>query len=427
MATRFPFLKDTPFLIACSGGLDSTVLAHLCLKCGYPIGLAHCNFKLRETESDGDEKFVEKLSKAWGIPYYGTSFETKKEILQVKGSVQMVARELRYDWFAKLVQETKFEYVLSAHHLDDSLETFIINLSRGTGIDGLNGIPERHNHIIRPLLPFQRAQILAYAKNQNLRWREDSSNASDHYLRNTIRHKVVPELKELNPSFLDNFQKTQGFLHDSSLILENAKKELQSRLFKEKEGVIQINIENLKKLNPLLPNLQLLLREFGFTAWQDIVRLLDATSGKEINSQTHRLLKDRQLLLLSPLKTQTADSICIPKNSTILESPVRMKITEVEEIRGMGINTIFVDAEKIGFPLLLRKWKTGDYFYPFGMRGRKKVSKYFKDEKMSILDKEEQWVLCSGEKIIWILGRRADHRFRVTSATKNIMKLEILT
>lgn len=412
--------------MACSGGLDSTVLAYLCIKCGYPIGLAHCNFKLRGKESDGDEKFVENLAREWSIPFYSTSFETKAEMVRNKGSVQMVARELRYDWFAKLVKETAFNYVLSAHHLDDSLETFIINMSRGTGIEGLNGIPEQQNHIIRPLLPFHRSEILEYAKSENLSWREDSSNASEQYLRNKIRHSIVPQLKDLNPSFLDNFFKTQGFLLDSSIILENSKKELQARLFEKKGAVVQIDIEKLRLLEPLKPYLQLLLREFGFTAWDDMVSLLNSTSGKEINSPTHRLVKTRQHLLLARIVHETEDCIRIPKDLTVLESPVRMNITGVEKMDNADGNTIYVDTEKISFPLLLRKWKTGDYFYPFGMQGKKKLSKYFKDEKMSILDKEMQWVLCSGEDIVWILGKRADTRFRITDSTENIMKLELL-
>jgi len=427
IANTFPYLQDNPVIIACSGGMDSVVLSHLCKASGLTIALAHCNFNLRGEESDGDANFVKTLCSSWSIPFFLKSFQTEKESESQKGSIQMLARSSRYEWFNQLLQETDYKYVLTAHHLDDSLETFVINLSRGTGIEGLKGIPAVQGNILRPLLPFSKKEIVAFAKNTALKWREDSSNASKKYLRNSIRHAVVPELKALHPSFLDNFAKTQHFLSESSIILEHHKLEIQTALLKKEGDVFKIDVAALTALQPLKVYLKLIFKEFGFTAWNDILNLTTTIGGKEVYSATHRLIRHRGHILLTKKTNQNTSSYSIAKGQGFLDEPVRLKIQEVSGISTNNKNTIYVDTEKLKFPLLLRKWKTGDYFYPFGMQGKKKLSKYFKDEKMSTLRKEAQWILYSEGNVIWIIGERADNRFRVTNDTGNITKLEVIT
>lgn len=420
---QFPFLRGAKLLIACSGGLDSTVLSILASKSDLDFSLAHCNFGLREKESDEDEQFVKQLSKDLGVAFYSKTFDTKKEKQQLGGSIQMVARDLRYKWFRKLLESGEYAYLLTAHHADDSLETFLINLSRGTGIVGLTGIPNQNGNIVRPLLPFSRATILAYAETNKLTWREDSSNTETKYLRNNIRHVVIPKLKEMNENFLSNFSLTQQRLQESSLILEQTKKKLQRALFVYEDNTVTIPIKALKKLEPLSSYLYLLFQEYSFTAWEDILNLVNAESGKEVRSATHRLIKDRESFLLAPISEENQSEFYIKSDCETINEPLKLSIERVIKISETHKNILYIDMEKLIFPLMLRKWHNGDYFYPLGMKGKKKLSKYFKDEKVAIIAKEEQWLLCSGSEIIWVIGRRADERFKVTPATKQIVKI----
>lgn len=427
IAQSFPYIKDAAVIIACSGGMDSVVLAHLGRVCGWNMALAHCNFNLRGSESDADAVFVQNLSRSWSLPFFLKSMETEKEAEHNHGSIQMLAREFRYAWFEKLLEETSYDFVLTAHHLDDSLETFLINLVRGTGLNGLTGIPEVRNTILRPLLNFSREELSSYAKRNQLKWREDSSNATTKYTRNAIRHSLVPRIKELHPQFLDNFSKTQGYLKESASILEDRKLELQKTLFKKEAAGIKIEVAALKKLQPLKAYIPFLFKEFGFTEWNNVQQLTATLSGKEVYSETHRLIRHREFLLLVERTTKDDRQYCIDKEETLFEGPVSIAIQEVPEIGNLNSNIIYVDTQRLKFPLLLRKWKTGDYFYPFGLQGKKKLSKYFKDEKMSTLQREGQWILFSGDEVVWVLAKRADRRFRVENNTKSITKLELIT
>ncbi|WP_350291983.1 tRNA lysidine(34) synthetase TilS [uncultured Croceitalea sp.] len=420
---QFPFLRGAKLLIACSGGLDSTVLSILAKESDLDFSLVHCNFGLREKEGDEDEQFVKQLSKDLGVVLYTKTFDTKKEKQQLGGSIQMVARDLRYKWFQELLESGEYSYLLTAHHADDSLETFLINLSRGTGIVGLTGIPYKNGSIVRPLLPFSRAAILAYAESNKLTWREDSSNTETKYLRNQIRHAIIPKLKETNGNFLSNFLNTQQRLRESSLILERTKKELQKTLFVYEGNTVIISIKALQRLDPLSSYLYLLFQEYEFTAWEDILNLLNAESGKEVRSTTHRLLKDRERLLLAPISEEIQSEFYIKSDCTAINKPLKLSIEKVVKVSETHENILYIDIEKLNFPLMLRKWHNGDYFYPLGMKGKKKLSKYFKDEKVAIIGKEEQWLLCSGSEIVWVIGRRADERFKITPATKQIVKI----
>ncbi len=422
---NFQELLTKRFLLACSGGIDSMVLVSLCMRSSLDFVIAHCNFQLRGVDSIGDEEFVHDFAKENNIPVCIKSFETDDYISQHKVSVQMAARELRYAWFTEIMEQDRIETLVTAHHADDSLETFLINLSRGTGIDGLTGIPAKTDTISRPLLAFSKGQIEAYAQEEDLHWREDSSNAETKYLRNKIRHDIVPLLKELHPTFLGNFKATQDHLSGSSEILSQHIDDWKQKHFEYKDdGIVKIAITDLTKLRPLKPYLYLLLKDYGFNrVYDDIAVLLAGLSGKEVRSSTHRLVKNREYLLLEELEEHTFPEYQIGKDETTIEHPIVLKIEEVVAIGETAENVLYVDKETLKYPLTVRKWKNGDYFYPLGMRGKKKLSKYFKDEKVDVIAKRKQWLLYSENQLVWVIGRRADNRFRVTESTNKIVKI----
>ena len=421
------FLQDSRLLLAISGGLDSVVLAHLCHKLDLKVSFAHCNFNLRGAESDADEDFVLDLSEDLELEIFIESFETEVYAKEAGISIQMAARELRYNWFSELAEQLHFDYILTAHHADDNLETFLINLTRGTGLEGLTGIPEVSDRIVRPLLPFSRETLEKYAVAEHIQWREDSSNASTKYLRNKLRHDIIPILKEINPQLLHNFQTTISNLQDSQDLVEDAVLKVQKKVVEVADNQIKLNIKKIKKLSNPKAYLYQLLQDFNFTAWYDVVSLLDAQSGKQVFSSTHRLLKDRDFLLLSELDSASEDtSILILKEDREVKTSVgHLFFDQVDAISETSKNTMYADADQLKYPLTLRKWEEGDVFYPLGMKGKKKLSKYFKDEKLSLIDKENVWILFSEEEVVWILGKRPDDRFKVTANTTNILKIEL--
>ena len=422
----FPFLLNSKLLIAVSGGVDSIVLTHLSHKSGLHIALAHCNFNLREKESDADEKFVVDFANELNVEVFIESFDTNEYVKKNKVSIQIAARELRYEWFRELRTALNFDYILTAHQADDNLETFLINLSRGTGLDGLTGIPSINNNIARPLLPFSREDVLQYAKENELEWREDSSNHETKYLRNKFRHEVVPILKEINPAFLSNFQNTVNYLKGTSEILENHIAEIRLKLFIIKDDRIKIPVNELLNLKPKKAYLYALFKEYGFTEWNDLESLLETGSGKQIFSNDYRMIKDRDYIYIAPLLPFTEDMEHeIPVEEQHILNPVALSFSKVNQVKAENRKTIYVDKKKLKFPLIVRKRKEGDYFYPFGMEGKKKLSKFYKDEKYSILDKENQWLLCSANKIVWVIGKRADNRFKVTESTTEIIKIKL--
>lgn len=425
--TELSFLKSSKLLIAVSGGIDSVVLTHLCSNMGLNISLAHCNFNLRGKESDADEDFVLQLAEDLELEVFVESFETNAFAKDEKLSIQMAARTLRYHWFFELSEQLGFDYILTGHHADDNLETFLINLTRGTGLDGLLGIPVLNENIVRPLLNFSREDIEAYAKEHKLKWREDSSNDSTKYLRNKLRHDVIPILKGINPQFLQNFSKTQGFLNDSKFIVDDKISDISNKLIKPiDEHTFSINISEIKSLSHIKAYLYELLKDFGFTEWQDVINLLDAQSGKFVQSNTHRLIKDRDCLLLSVMSITNNQSIIVSELNEVIDTPFgAVLISEADAISESKKEVIYVNKEALKFPLIIRKWQQGDVFYPLGMSGKKKLSKYFKDEKFSLLDKENTWLLCSENEIVWVIGKRADNRFKVTEKTKHILKIEL--
>jgi tRNA(Ile)-lysidine synthase len=425
--SRFPFLAEKKLFLAVSGGLDSMVLLHLMKQLPYEIAVLHCNFQLRGLESFGDQEFIQNYCDQNNIPIFTTHFDTKAFAEDYKLSTQVAARELRYSWFYEQLEEQGFDYILTAHHADDNLETFIINLTRGTGLEGLTGIPEQNDKVIRPLLPFSREEISNYAQENNIEWREDSSNASNKYLRNKIRHDLVPILKEINPNFLHAFQKTQSYLQESKEMVEDASIMIYQQVAKEMGEDIHFDLLQLKKLPNYKSYLYEWLKEFGFSAWNDIYDLINGQSGKQVFSEEFRLLKNRETLILSPLsEIEEEQEVQISEGDTEVNFPLKLKLCNVGHISLGSNKAIFVDAEKIQFPLTLRKWNGGDVFYPFGMNGKsKKVSKLFKDEKLSLIEKEKTWLLCSDNQIVWVVGIRQDERFRIKNTTNKILKIEL--
>ena len=427
--SRFSFLKDTPLLLAVSGGLDSMVLADLCMKSGLDIALAHCNFKLRSEESDEDEVFIKTFAQTNNLEVFITHFETETVATTQKQSIQMAARQLRYEWFETLKNQKGFEYILTAHHADDNLETMLINLSRGTGLDGLTGIPELNGSIVRPLLEFDREGIYNFATYHKLSWREDSSNNSTKYVRNNLRHTIIPLLKEMNPSFIESFQNTQNHLKDTQSILEDYMLEVEDKVVESiDENQIIYNADRILSLNNPKGYLYQLFKGYNFTDWTQITALLEAQSGKQIRSSTHRLLKNRSQLILTPLDDKSKVSVSIDAPDTFASLPSHsfdLKL-ELSESLGSTSNTVvYLDLELLQFPLRLGSWNEGDYFYPRGMKGKKKLSKYFKDEKLSLIEKENTVVLYNNNAVVWIVGMRADQRFIANEKSTKILKLSI--
>ncbi|GAA4282308.1 tRNA lysidine(34) synthetase TilS [Gaetbulibacter aestuarii] len=424
---KLAFLRERKLLIAISGGVDSVVLAHLCARSGFNFLLAHCNFNLRGDESDADEDFISDLADDLDKEVFIQHFDTKAYAEEHKCSIQMAARELRYDWFTELAEQLHFDYILTAHHADDNLETFLINFSRGTGLEGLTGIPEVNGLFVRPLLPFSNDSIRSFAENNKIAWREDSSNVSVKYLRNKLRHEVIPILKEINPSLLESFQNTLDNLNDTADIVEESVQAVLNRAIISIDSYkVVYNIAKFSKLNNPKAYLFEIFKSYGFKAWDDVLNLLDAQPGKFVHSDSHRLIKDRECLILTD--AQPSDFKCVKINNfnKKIKTPFgKLSFSEVKNTGSETENLIFIDGDVLQMPLVLRSRKEGDVFYPKGMTGKKTLSKYFKDEKFSLVDKEQALLLCSGKDIVWILGKRADDRFKVTDKTKHILKIEL--
>ena len=420
---NFSFLQDKKLIVATSGGMDSMVLVHLFQKFNLNFALAHCNFQLRGAESDGDENFVKDYAKHNNITFFVTKFDTKNYSEENKLSTQVAARNLRYNWFNELLVSEKFDFVATAHHLDDQVETFLINFSRGTGLDGLTGIPSQNGNIIRPMLPFSRKEIENYVSENKLQWREDSSNTSDKYLRNKIRHHVIPVFKEINESFLQSFQNTLDHLNQEQSLVNDAVQMVYDIVVSEDNEQLKINISALLQYENYRAYLYKWLNKYGFLAWNDVYNLIEAQSGKQIFSEKYILLKDRDFLILSKKETTNFEEIIIHSITEKPNFPLKLTLCNQSDIFNQMKNVIFVEENKIQFPLTIRKWKEGDYFYPSGMQGKKKVSKYFKDEKFTIFQKQETWILESNNQIIWIIGHRADERFKVENTTQTIIQI----
>jgi len=425
------FENDDKILLTVSGGPDSVILCELFYRAKYNFGIAHCNFHLRGKESDEDEIFVRDLSKKYKVQFYVKHFNTKKYAKDNHISIEMAARDLRYNWFFELLKKEKYKYIATGHHLDDQIETFFINIIRGTGIAGLHGIISKQNNIIRPLLFAYRNDIEAFLKKNNIPFRTDSTNNSVKFMRNKFRNLILPQLYQINKNYKKTIINDIKRLKDAEFIYKTKINEVKKNILIKEGKNILIPIEKLKELNPLRTYLFEFLSSynFNFSTVEDIISRLDDISGKQFFSSSHRLIKDREYLIISELdKKSEANAIefFINENDLFINTPVPLKFKNLIYNHDFIISKdkfiACFDKDKLKFPLQIRKWKKGDYFYPFGMNKKKKLSDFFIDEKFSLLEKEKIWLLCSDNDIVWIIGKRIDNRFRIRNNTKNIFQ-----
>lgn len=429
------FSQKEKILLTVSGGMDSVVMCELFHLTGIKFGIAHCNFQLRGKESDGDDAFVKALAKKYKVEFHSIKFDTSSFAKKNKLSTQIAARQLRYTWFEEIKNEFKYKYIATAHHQDDSIETFFINIIRGTSISGLHGILPKQGNIIRPLLFTNKNEIIAFVKKHKLNYREDSSNASDKYVRNKIRHQVIPLLKELNPNLENTITNNIQHLRDVESIY---KRDIENKRSQVVTGNT-ISIELLKKLNPISTYLFEFLKPYHFNAAtiEEINSALTAESGKQFFSDTHRLIKDRNFLIVEE-KSQKSNpdsyrgkSQKVKKNQKeIIIDGSKLTFNKSEKTFNFKLSTlnsvVQLDYDKLEFPLEIRKWQIGDVFYPLGMKGKKKLSDFFIDKKLPIQKKENIWLLTSNKKIVWVIGQRIDDRFKITDSTKNIYLVKLI-
>ncbi|WP_291528329.1 tRNA lysidine(34) synthetase TilS [Bacteroides sp. UBA939] len=415
------FTPKDKILVALSGGADSVALLCLLLDMGYNCEAVHCNFHLRGDESDRDEMFVRELCFQREIPLHVRHFQTTEEAAKQHISIEMAARELRYAWFEEIRQEQHADVIAVAHHKDDSAETFLLNLIRGTGINGLLGIRPKNGYIVRPLLCLDRKDIMEYLQETGQTYVTDSTNLHDEYTRNKIRLNLLPLMQEINPSVKKSILRTAGYLNDAALVYKSNITEGKQKVQTEQGILINAILQEPAPETLLFE----ILHPLGFNSAQikDIFASLNGQSGKIFLSKEWRIIKDRELLLIEPANTvDTPNVALLPENNN---PPFRLTMEELEITEDFIIprdrDTGCFDADKLKHPLSLRCWQQGDSFIPFGMTGRKKVSDYLTDRKFSISRKEQQWVLCSDHQIIWLIGERTDNRFRVDEKTRRIL------
>jgi tRNA(Ile)-lysidine synthase len=429
------FLPGDRILLAVSGGMDSIAMSSLFFSAKIPFGIAHCNFLLRGKESDADETFVKSLAKKLKAPCYIKQFFTADYAEKRGLSVQMAARELRYDWFEQLLEKEGFDYLATAHHKDDQIETFFINMMRSTGIAGFHGILTKQGKIIRPMLFASREEIEEFAKKKDLMYREDRSNQEIKYLRNKIRHELIPALAEINPGFSNILTENIYRIREAEKIFRDTIDKLRKTIVRHEKERISISINKIKKLSPVKTYLFEFLSPFGFNyaVAKDVSEVLNEEAGKQFYSHTHRLIKDRDDLIITPLVPVKKGEIektefQILENNTRLRKPLNLILKKIVKNQDFQVDVsprvANLDLHKITFPLKLRKWKNGDVFHPFGRDHRKKLSDFFIDNKFPIDIKENTWLLCSGEKIVWIVGHRIDNRYRITLKTKQVLQIK---
>jgi len=436
IAKEYLFKSHEKVLLTISGGSDSIVMCDLFHKAGLSFAVAHCNFQLRGSESDEDEAFVKELANKYKVTFHTIKFGTAAYTKKNKRSTQVAARELRYEWFEKIRKQYNYHYIATAHHSDDSVETFFINLLRGTGISGLHGILPKNNLIIRPMLFCDKTDIINYAKKNKLSYREDSSNASDKYVRNKIRHHVIPVLKEINSQLESTIKNNIAHLRDVELIYKNEIERQRKKIVTQEKNNTLISIKSLNKLSASVTYLYEFLKPFNFneTIVDEITNALNAESGKQFFSPTHRLVKDREFLIIEDRRQNTEDygvKFFIKKNQKeFITDTLTLKFSKIKK------NSIFnfqfstkiaqLDFDKLEFPLEIRKWQQGDSFCPLGMKGQKKLSDFFIDKKISVTQKENTLLLTSNGKIIWVIGHRIDERFKITEKTDTIYIAELV-
>jgi len=423
---------DQRILLTVSGGVDSMVMFSLFLKCGYRVGIAHCNFQLRGKESEEDEAMVAREAERRGVPCYNRRFETQAEMERTGESMEMTARRLRYAWFEELRRSEGYDLIAIAHHADDSIETFFINLLRGTGLRGLTGINTQIGHLIRPLLFASRKEILEYAVAHRIPFREDSSNRSTKYLRNKIRLGLIPRIREINAKFTDLMRRNIGRLTDAQLFIDRAVELVRRQAVVSENGIDTILVE---RIDPAFPRnfviYELLNSAYGFKG--DVIDALcraleQENSGRRFYARDHVAYIDRGRILVTRIPADDACEISVEQGamrSYCGNSVLYYETCDIDTIKNFGVpeNVAQLDRDKLRYPLTLRRWREGDWFIPFGMNGRRKVSDFLIDRKVSMAEKERQFVLLSGGEIVWLVGRRIDDRYRLTRDTETVLRI----
>ena len=411
------FSSDSNILVALSGGADSVALLCILHVAGYHCEAAHCNFHLRGEESNRDEQFVRQLCKKYEIRLHTVDFDTTRYATENHISIEMAARELRYNWFEEVRTKCQADVIAVAHHQDDSVETILLNLIRGTGITGLLGIRPRNGAIVRPLLCINREEILHYLQSIGQDYVTDSTNLEDEYTRNKIRLNVLPLMQTINPSVKNSLIETSNYLNDVSAIYNRYIEEAKTRITTS-EG---IRIRQLLKEPAPEALLFEILHPLGFNSAQikDIANSLHGQPGKQFSSKEWRVIKDRELLLLEKAQSENKEELPF-----LIIKEEKEYTPDFLIPREKGIACF--DADRLNGEISYRKWQTGDTFVPFGMKGKKKISDYLTDRKFSISQKERQWVLCCGERIAWLIGERTDNRFRIDETTQRIVIYKIV-
>ncbi len=416
--------KGAKVVVGFSGGADSVALLHMLLALGYDCVAAHCNFQLRGEASDADARFAKQWCADRNITFRQITFDTEAYAQEQKISIEMAARNLRYNWFHQLREELQADAIAVAHHRDDSVETVLLNLSRGTGISGLRGIQPRNGRVVRPLLSISRQQVEQYLDDLKMEYRTDHTNLEAIYRRNHLRLIVLPELQKVNPSVHEAIARTADILAETEKVYRHAIDQGIARVVKDSRA----DIAQLQQEVSPAALLYEWLTPLGFSAGtiDDITQALDAESGRQFLSDTHRIIKDREQLILERIEVQDDNTYSIEQSDSRIENPIRLEIEELKQVDQFerSGNILYADADKLQFPLTLRRWQHGDWFIPFGMTGRKKVSDYFSDNKFSLADKEQTWLLFSGTELVWIVGHRSDNRFRVNRSTGRILKIK---
>lgn len=418
-------------LLAVSGGIDSMAMANLFLSAGFSFAVAHCNFQLRGQEADKDEQLVKNWCEEHNVTFHVTRFDTQAKVDEWKKSIQETARILRYDWLEDIRKQNGYSFIATAHHANDNAETLLMHLFKGTGISGLHGIPLVNGNIIRPILFAPKNEITAYAQVHNIPYRDDASNASDKYLRNQVRLNILPEIEKSFPNIIANLDNSIRRFSEAEQLYNKAIEQERKKLVENRGNDLYISVRKLSKRQPLATICYELFSPYGFTSAQvpHIIELLDAASGHIMLSPTHRIIRDRAFLIITQLAADAADIIPIddiPATINTGEQSFRFAYEQKPSSIPSDNNIAFIDAAKLEQPLLLRRWRQGDYFYPLGMgMKKKKLSRYLVDQKIPIHEKENIWVLESNKRIVWIAGHRLDERFKLKPATGKVLKITL--